>query len=99
MSESYIDPDRIERMKSGLDFPEYLRGQSVEVKRSGQGHTFDCPCCQGRRKASAIQRDGVWVWKCFKCEERGTAVDYVMKAQGVVWKDAVRLLLSWFESK
>jgi ribosomal protein L37AE/L43A len=98
-TENFIEPERIERMKRELDFPEFLRSESVEVKRSGKSHTFDCPCCGGIRKASAIQRDGVWVWKCWKCDEKGTAVDYVMRAQGVQWLDAVKILLRWFEGE
>lgn len=52
-----------------------------------------CPGCgEGSRKdrVSLSKEDGIWRWKCFACEQGGTAVDFVARLEGLDPIEAAR---------
>lgn len=55
-----------------------------------------CPCCgDGSRKdrVSVSKDDGIWRWRCFGCQQGGTAVDFVARIESIDPIEAARRIV------
>lgn len=45
-----------------------------------------CPCCgdsKRKDKVSLSKEDGIWRWRCFACQQGGTAIDLIARIEGI----------------
>lgn len=85
--------DRAELL-ARVDLVALVEGTTGPGRRSGAGVMFRCPW-----HAGGGERTGsLWVtpdngrWHCFGCGEGGTAIDWVMRRDGVAFREACEVL-------
>lgn len=66
-------------------------GRRVKLARSGRNWKGCCPFHNEKSPSFYVYEDG---YHCFGCGEHGDAVGFVMKSQGMQFRDAVELLAS-----
>jgi DNA primase len=83
--------ESVERVKDAIDMVD-LVGSRTELRRAGANRLQGlCPFHEERTPSFGI--DPVQkVFHCFGCNEGGSAVDFVMKTEGVDFKTAIELL-------
>jgi len=68
--------------------------QDTRLKKSGAYYIGPCPFCGGRDRFNLTQKANGWRWFCRHCANDGykTSLDYVMRREGVDFKQALERL-------
>ena len=82
-----IAKSTIERVKD-LDVKDVLESYGIGLNRAGAQYKCCCPL-HGEKTPSFSVHPGRNIWKCFGCGEGGSAVDFVMKYEGLTFSEAV----------
>jgi DNA primase len=86
-------PDaEIERLKSSVSLVRLIEGAGHTLVRQGKDMALRCPWHAGDDTPSCIVTPSKNVWHCFGCQQGGSVIDWMMKAQGVSFRHAVELL-------
>ncbi|WCS69736.1 DNA primase [Bacillus phage vB_BsuM-Goe25] len=75
-------------------FIDLLYQELGESKDAGAETRFCCPFC-GENKHKMYIQDHSGLWICFKCDERGNPVSFVMKYYNVSYEEAVDILATY----
>ncbi len=83
----------IDELKRNVRILDVLERYGIETERQGNKHMALCPFHDDHNPSLSI--DPVKnVWHCFGCNAGGTVIDFVMKKEGLPFKEAVdRMLL------
>jgi len=84
---------KIEDLKRSIDLVELFGSYGIEVKRNGAQHECCCPFHEGDDTPSLKITPDKGLWNCFGCEAGGSAVDLVMKMDGLDVAEARKKLL------
>ena len=85
--------DELRRLKEEVDLAALVRAAGVELKPVGQDLRGRCPFHEDKGP-SLVVSPAKRLWNCLgACGKGGTAIDWVMKAQGVSFRHAVEILL------
>lgn len=91
MSESgFINETDIERVRESADIVEII-GDYVKLKRSGRNYQGLCPFHDEKTPSFSVSPD-MQLFHCFGCKASGNVFHFVMRAEGIVFPDAVERL-------
>jgi DNA primase catalytic core len=87
-----IPEHEVERLKKEISVQRLAEAQGIKLHRHGADLLGLCPF-HDDRNPSLVITPGKNLWHCLgACNEGGTAIDWVMKANGVSFRHAVELL-------
>jgi DNA primase catalytic core len=87
-----IPEDEVERLKREVSVERLAVAAGVELKRHGADLIGRCPFHEDETPSLVITPSKN-LWHCMgACQEGGSAIDWVMKAEGVSFRHAVELL-------
>lgn len=87
-----IPDDELECLKRDVSVQRLVEAKGVELKRHGSDLVGRCPFHDDHTPSLVISPDKN-LWHCMgACQTGGTAIDWVMKAEGVSFRHAVELL-------
>jgi DNA primase catalytic core len=87
-----IPEDEVERLKREVSVQRLAEARGIKLKRLGADLHGLCPF-HDDRSPSLVITPAKNLWHCMgACNAGGTAIDWVMKAQGVSFRHAVELL-------
>ena len=82
----------IEEIKNQLDIVDVI-SETVKLRRSGKNYTGFCPFHANTRTPAFVVFPDTGTWRCFgECNEGGDIYRYVMKKEGVDFKEALKML-------
>jgi len=82
----------IDDIKDRIDIVDIV-GETVKLKKSGRTYTGFCPFHSNTRTPSFVVWPESGTWKCFgACNTGGDAFTYVMKRDGLEFREALELL-------
>ncbi len=82
----------IDEIKNRIDIVD-LVSETVKLKKSGRSYTGFCPFHANTRTPSFVVWPETGTWKCFgACNTGGDIFTYVMKRDGLEFRDALELL-------
>jgi DNA primase len=83
----------IDEIKARIDIVELAAEAGVKLRRSGRTQTGFCPFHQNTRTPAFVIWPETGTWRCFgECNEGGDIFRFVMKKEGLDFKDALRRL-------
>lgn len=84
------DNDAKERIRQSIDIVD-LVGQYIQLRRQGRNYVGICPWHDDSRPSLNVnqQRQS---WKCWVCDVGGDIFSFVMKAEGLEFREALELL-------
>jgi len=85
-----IDKETIATIKERTDIVELI-GDNVRLAKRGRRYVGLCPFHKETAPSFSVNRERGF-FHCFGCKESGTAIDYLMKLEGLSFPEAVRLL-------
>ncbi len=85
-----VDFDIKERVKQATDIVE-LVGSYLQLRRQGAMFVASCPWHDDRRPSLQINPVRQ-TWTCWVCDIRGDVFNFVMKREGVEFRDALKIL-------
>ncbi|RHX82928.1 CHC2 zinc finger domain-containing protein [Leptospira stimsonii] len=89
---SYIPKEEIARLKSQTDLLALVRSYGIELKNHGTNWMAKCPFHEDRTP-SFIVTPSKNLWHCMgACKTGGSAIDFVMKREGLGFNEAVEVL-------
>lgn len=80
--------------------PVLAKNHGITMREQGRSYgSKTCPCCgEGSETSNAlsmfVSNEGIWRWKCWRCNMGGTAIDYAAAIWGVTDNEAARRLAS-----
>ena len=87
-----IPGDELERIKRETDLAALVRARGIELKAHGKDLLGLCPF-HDDHQPSLVVTPGKNLWHCLgACNAGGTAIDWVMRADGVSFREAVEIL-------
>jgi DNA primase catalytic core len=94
-----IPEQEIERVKSSISLADVVRARGVTLKKKGRQLWGLCPFHSDSEPSFAVdERKGLW--NCLgKCQTGGDVFSFVMKADGINFKQAFELLVESAPSK
>jgi len=82
----------IDEIRNRLDIVDII-SESVKLRRSGKNYTGFCPFHANTRTPAFVVFPDTGSWRCFgECNEGGDIFQYVMKKEGVDFKEALKML-------
>lgn len=82
----------VEEIKARLDIIDIV-GETVALRKSGRSYTGFCPFHTNTKTPSFVVFPETQTWRCFgACADGGDMFSFVMKREGVDFKDALQLL-------
>jgi DNA primase len=88
-----IPDDEIERIKQTADLAALVRGHGIELKPHGSGDLIGrCPFHDDRKTPNLIISPDKGLFHCLACGAAGSAIDLVMKLDGLDFREAVEAL-------
>jgi DNA primase len=83
----------IDEIKARIDIVDLASEAGVKLRRSGRTQTGFCPFHQNTRTPAFVIWPETGTWKCFgECNEGGDIFRFVMKKEGVDFKEALHRL-------
>ncbi len=83
----------IDEIKARIDIVDLASEAGVKLRRSGRTQTGFCPFHQNTRTPAFVIWPETGTWRCFgECGEGGDIFKFVMKKEGVDFKEALRRL-------
>ncbi len=72
-----IDIEEIKRQ----DLANYLNQEGITLKQNGNNTWMAlCPFHEDTNPSFHVsQKDNIWLWHCFGCNQGGTIIDYVIQ--------------------
>ena len=89
-----VPEEELERLKREVSLERLAEAKGVALTRVGKDLRGACPFHDGDHEPSLFVDPGKNLFHCFGCGAKGSAVDWVMKAEGVSFRHAVELLRS-----
>jgi DNA primase len=87
-----VADEEIERLKKEVDLPELVIRSGVALKKAGADLVGCCPF-HDDDTPSLVVTPSKGLWHCMgACQAGGTAIDWVMRTQGVSFRHAVEVL-------
>ena len=87
-----VPDEEIERLKKEVDLAELVVRSGVELKKAGADLVGCCPF-HDDGNPSLVVTPSKNLWHCLgACQAGGSAIDWVMRTQGVSFRHAVELL-------
>lgn len=84
--------NNIEEIKNRIDIVD-LVSENVKLRRTGKNYTGFCPFHANTRTAAFVVWPETGTWRCFgECNEGGDIFRYIMKREGVDFKEALKIL-------
>jgi DNA primase len=82
-----------DEIKARIDIVELITESGVKLRRSGRNYTGFCPFHPNKRTPAFVVWPETGTWRCFgECNEGGDAFKYVMKKDGVDFREALTRL-------
>jgi DNA primase len=81
----------IETIKERIDIVELI-GASVQLRKAGRSFVGFCPFHSNTRTPAFTVYPDTQSYHCFGCKASGTAFDFVMRTQGLEFREALELL-------
>ncbi|MDI7226982.1 CHC2 zinc finger domain-containing protein, partial [Leptospira santarosai] len=89
----YIPKEEITRLKTETDLLALVRSYGIELRKHGLNWVGRCPFHEDKTP-SFIVTPTKHLWHCMgACKAGGSAIDFVMKKEGLGFQEAVELLL------
>ncbi|WP_017862815.1 CHC2 zinc finger domain-containing protein [Leptospira santarosai] len=89
----YIPKEEITRLKAETDLIALVRSYGIELRKHGLNWVGRCPFHEDKTP-SFIVTPTKHLWHCMgACKAGGSAIDFVMKKEGLGFQEAVELLL------
>lgn len=85
-----IAPETVAAVKERTDIVALI-GQNVQLKKRGRTYVGLCPFHRDSKPSFHVNQERGF-FHCFGCQESGSAIDYLMKLEGVTFPEAVRAL-------
>jgi DNA primase len=85
-----IAKDTIAAVRERTDIVQLI-GESVRLQKQGRRWVGCCPFHKEKTPSFSVSREN-GLFHCFGCKESGTAIDFVMKTDGLSFPEAVRAL-------
>jgi len=83
----------IDDIKSRIDIVDLATEAGVKLRRSGRSYTGFCPFHSNTRTPAFVVWPESGTWRCFgECNEGGDIFKFVMKKEGLDFKEALRRL-------
>lgn len=83
----------IDDIKSRIDILDLAAETGVKLRRTGRNYTGFCPFHQNTRTPAFVVWSESGTWRCFgECNEGGDIFKFVMKKEGVDFKEALQRL-------
>lgn len=76
-------------------FVDLVREECGDEKTGIEETRFCCPFCGETKYKMYVENEEPFRWICFKCDERGNPVSFVMKYYGVNYREAIDILLTY----
>ena len=86
-----IPDTELERLKNDIDVQQLVQRSGVELKKAGKDWLGRCPF-HADETASLVVTPAKNLWHCFGCSAAGGPIDWVMRTQGVGFREAVEQL-------
>jgi DNA primase len=84
-----------DEIKARIDIVELITESGVKLRKSGRNYTGFCPFHANKRTPAFVVWPETGTWRCFgECNEGGDAFKYVMKKDGVDFREALARLAS-----
>lgn len=77
-------------VKDSIDLVSVVRGEGIELKRSGSRHVGLCPFHADHNPSLFVFDDGYF--KCFGCGKKGDAIDFIRRLHGCDFQEALKIL-------
>ena len=85
-----IDDNLLEEIRDKVDIYELI-SQYVNLKRSGANYIGLCPFHNEKTPSFSLS-PSKGIFKCFGCGEGGDVISFVMKREGLGFREAIKFL-------
>jgi len=83
----------LDEIKSRIDIVELVSESGVKLRKSGRSYTGFCPFHDNKHTPAFVVWPELGAWRCYgACNEGGDAFKYVMKKEGLDFKEALKKL-------
>ena len=83
----------IDEIKSKVDIVDLVSEAGVKLRHAGRNYTGFCPFHDNKHTPSFVVWPESGTWRCFgQCNEGGDVFKFVMKREGLDFKDALQKL-------
>ncbi len=82
----------IDDIKSRLDIVEVIENSGVQLRRAGRSFVGFCPFHQNTKTPAFTVFPDTQSFYCFGCQAAGSVFDYIMRKDGLEFKDALQHL-------
>ncbi|MEO5372586.1 MAG: CHC2 zinc finger domain-containing protein, partial [Magnetococcus sp. DMHC-1] len=80
----------LDRLKERIDLVDLI-GRHVHLKKKGNSWVGLCPFHQEKTPSFNVRGDRGF-FKCFGCDVKGDAIEFLMQLQGTSFQDVVEML-------
>lgn len=83
----------IDQIKQDIGLVTWLQQQGYELKKHGQDYVMACPWHEDKTPSLVVSPD-TNLWHCMgACQTGGSIIDWLMKTEGLNFRDAVKELI------
>ncbi|GAB4540213.1 MAG: DNA primase [Anaerolineales bacterium] len=83
----------LDEVKSRIDIVELVSESGVKLRKSGRSYTGFCPFHDNKHTPAFVVWPELGAWRCYgACNEGGDVFKYVMKKEGLDFKEALKKL-------